>query len=121
MALNPQNLKRLSSEEARRNGRKGGLASVESRRRRKSLKELLLIALELEHKSGETNAEAIVAKAIQQAIAGDARAREFIRDTIGEKPTDKVDVTTKEKAPEGMAEMYAWLGTLTGGKVLETV
>ena len=110
MALNPQNLRRLSSEEARRNGRKGGLASVENRRRRKTLKELLLIALEAEHKAGETNAEAIVAKAIQQAIAGDARARDFVRDTIGEKPTDVIE--THEKVPEGMAEMYAWLGTL---------
>ena len=110
MALNSQNLRRLSSEEARRNGRKGGLASVENRRRRKTLKELLLIALEAEHKAGETNAEALVAKAIQQAIAGDARARDFVRDTIGEKPTDVIE--TREKTPEGMAEMYAWLGTL---------
>ena len=70
----------------------------------------LLLAVIAEHKAGETNAEAIVAKAIQQAIAGDARARDFVRDTIGEKPTDVIE--TREKTPEGMAEMYAWLGTL---------
>lgn len=70
MALNPQNLRRLSSEEARRNGRKGGLASVENRRRRKTLKELLLIALEAEHKAGETNAEAIVPRRFSRLLPG---------------------------------------------------
>lgn len=37
---NPQNLKVPTSEEARRNGSKGGKASGEARRRKKSMKEL---------------------------------------------------------------------------------
>lgn len=111
MALNPQNLKRFTSEEARRNGQKGAKVSAEKRRQRKTFKELLLIALELQDESGKTNAEAIVATAIKQAKSGDSKARDFVRDTIGEKPADVIE--THEKAPEGMTEMYAWLAKMT--------
>lgn len=41
MANNPQNLKRPTSEEARRNGRKGGIASGKARREKKTVKRLL--------------------------------------------------------------------------------
>ena len=69
--MNNKNLKRLSPSEARENGRKGGLASVKARRERKTMRELLLLALEAENESGETNAESIVASMIKAARNGD--------------------------------------------------
>ena len=107
MALNPQNLKRLSSEEARRNGKKGGVRSAKARREKKTFKELLKIALEMRTKNGNTNAEEIVASLILKAQSGDVKAFEAVRDTIGEKPKDTVDVTTREEVPEGATALYA--------------
>lgn len=107
MALNPQNLKRLSSEEARRNGKKGGVKSAQKRRERKTFKELLKIALEMKSPTGKTNAEEIVASMIRKAQDGDVKAFEAVRDTIGEKPKDEIDVTTQEQIPEGTAALYA--------------
>lgn len=82
---------------------------------RKTFKELLEIALALPSASanGGSNAEEIVASMIRKAQSGDVKAFEAVRDTIGEKPTDKVDLTTKEKAPEGMDEMYDWLSKMS--------
>lgn len=107
MALNPQNLKRFSSEEARRNGKKGAVKSAQARREKKTFKELLKIALEMRTKNGNTNAEEIVASMILKAQSGDVKAFEAIRDTIGEKPKDNVDVTTREEVPEGATALYA--------------
>lgn len=109
MALNPQNLKRLSTEEARRIGKKGGVKSAQARRQKKTFKELLRIALEMRTKNGNTNAEEIVASLILKAQSGDVKAFEAVRDTIGEKPKDEIDLTTQEKTPEGMIELYNWL------------
>ena len=84
---NEQNLKPVSSKkEARERGRKGGLASVESRRKRKTLKEELLLMLS----EGETQKSVTIAL-IEKAMSGDTKAFEVIRDTIGEKPADKVE------------------------------
>lgn len=107
MALNPQNLKRFSSEEARRNGKKGAEKSAQKRRERKTFKELLKIALEMKSPTGKTNAEEIVASMIRKAQDGDVKAFEAVRDTIGEKPKDEIDVTTQEQIPEGTAALYA--------------
>ena len=110
--INAKNLKRLTSEEARKNGRKGGLASVESRRKRKTMRELLMLALEAENETGETNAESIVASMIKAARNGDVRAFVEIRDTIGEKPTNNVNMTAREDVPKGMAGFYEWLAKI---------
>ena len=91
--MNEQNLKpceyKLSQEEAK----KGGKASVEARRRRKTLKEELLLML-----SDEAVQKSITVALINEAIngnnAGSVRgAFETIRDTIGEKPVEKVTQT----------------------------
>ena len=75
-----------SKSEARENGRKGGIASGESRRKRKSLREQLEILLE----NGNTQ-ESIAVALVEKAMSGDVRAFEVLRDTIGEKPVDKVE------------------------------
>ena len=82
-----ENLRPVSSkEEARERGRKGGLASGEARRKRKTLKEELLLMLS----EGETQKSVSLAL-IEKAMNGDTKAFEVIRDTIGEKPADKVE------------------------------
>lgn len=87
-----------SKSEARENGRKGGIASGESRRKRKSLREQLEILLE----NGNTQ-ESIAVALVEKAMSGDVRAFEVLRDTIGEKPVDKV--VTAEVDPAVIAEL----------------
>lgn len=102
---NEQNLKPVSSKkEARERGRKGGLASVESRRKRKTLKEELLLMLS----EGETQQSVTIAL-IEKAMSGDTKAFEVIRDTIGEKPIDKVMIADVE--PSVIAEVEAMVLT----------
>ena len=94
MANGKENLRVPTSEEAREIGRKGGIASGEARRRRKTLKEELLLMLE-EEDVQRSIAAALVNEAINGTNAGSVRgAFETIRDTIGEKPADKVEMKT---------------------------
>ena len=100
---NNDNLKPFDSnqsrEEAKKNGRKGGIKSGEAKRRRKTMREMLdyLLEKELTNKNGEkaTTLEAMMASMIKQSISGNVRACEFIRDTIGQKPTDNLNVEAK--------------------------
>ena len=91
---NEQNLKPVSSKkEARERGRKGGLASVESRRKRKTLKEELLLMLS-DGDIQEKISIALINEAINGNNAGSVtKAFEVIRDTIGERPVEKVQAT----------------------------
>ena len=85
--MNEQNLKPVrSKKEARERGRKGGIASGKARAARKTLKEELIALLE----NGDTQ-EKISLAMIQEALQGNTKAFEVIRDTIGEKPTDKIE------------------------------
>lgn len=77
---------KLTPEERRENGRKGGIASGIARNERKTLKEQLLILLE----NGDTQKEVSLAL-ISKALTGDTKAFEVIRDTIGEKPKEQVE------------------------------
>ena len=87
-----ENLRPVSSkDEARERGRKGGLASGEARRKRKTLKEELLLMLS----DGETQ-QSVTLALIEKAMGGDTKAFEIIRDTIGEKPVDKVMIADVE-------------------------
>ena len=96
-----ENLRPVSSkEEARERGRKGGLASGEARRKRKTLKEELLLMLS----DGETQ-QSVTLALIEKAMSGDTKAFEVIRDTIGEKPVDKVMIADVE--PSVIAEVEA--------------
>lgn len=65
--------------------RKGAIASNKAQAARKTLKEELLALLE----DGETQKKISVAL-IQQAKKGNTKAYEIIRDSIGEKPIDKI-------------------------------
>ena len=83
------NLRPVSSkEEARERGRKGGLASGEARRKRKTLKEELLLMLE-----DEEVQKSVAVALIQEAQNGNVKAFGMLRDTIGEAPVEKVQTT----------------------------
>ena len=81
-----------TKNEQREIAKMGGIKSGEVRRQKKTLKELLEIALTLKDDfSGEELKLEMVKALINKAIRGDVRAFEVIRDTIGEKPSDKVE------------------------------
>lgn len=86
-----------AGEEARENGRKGGIKSGETRRARKTLREELsdLLTENITDKNGRVmpTQKAISASMIKQALSGNTKAFELIRDTIGEKPIDKVMIS----------------------------
>lgn len=93
---NKDNLKPVrTKEEARERGKKGGIKSGEVRRERKTLKDELLLLLS----SGDTQKKVSLA-IIKKALSGDTKAFEVIRDTIGEKATEKVENTNIELSYE---------------------
>ena len=100
---NEQNLRPFTSdqsrEEAQKNGRKGGKASGKKKQERKTFREgLLLLLNEPVLKDGKpsdkTTQDVVIAALVKRAISGDTRAFEMIRDTIGEKPAQDVNVST---------------------------
>lgn len=96
-----------AGEEARELGRKGGQRSGEIRAARKTLREELLTLLtqDITDKNGRQmkTQTAISASMIKQALSGSTKAYEIIRDTIGEKPVDKVMIA--EVDPETISEV----------------
>lgn len=79
-----------TKDEARKRGAKGGQASGLARRKKKTMRELLELAMELP--SGDkTTAEAITAALLDKALSGDVKAYEVVRDTLGENPKIKMD------------------------------
>ena len=90
-----ENLKPIRTEkEARIKGQNGGIKSGEVRRAKKTMKEMLdyLLEKEIENKKGDkaSTQEAITIALIKQALNGNVKAYEVIRDTIGEKPENKI-------------------------------
>lgn len=86
-----------SGEKAAESGRKGGIASGVSKRARKTLRaelESLLSMPTVDKETGEkkdsTVQEAITVALIKQALHGNTKAYEIIRDTIGEKPSEHI-------------------------------
>ena len=84
-----------NSEEAKKRGAAGGRKSGISRRKKRDIKRCLEMLLEkdMTTRNGETvsGAEAISAKLFESALKGDVRAFEVLRDTVGQKPVDKVE------------------------------
>ena len=115
---NEQNLRVPTSSEARENGKKGGIASGEARRAKKSLREAMQILMDadLTGKDGKTmtGTEAMAARAFQAALKGDWKAWELVRDTAGQKPVERVMVADVEASV--IAEVEAMVnGSETSG------
>lgn len=84
----------LSREEAK----KGGIKSGETRRRRKTLREELLLLLENDDVQKKISV-ALINEAMNGNNAGSVtKAFEVVRDTVGEKPVEKVMVSEVEQS-----------------------
>ena len=100
-----------STDEARKRGRNGGIASGKARREKKLMRETLDIILSMPMKNGK-NAdvesirsfaalkgknisvqEAILIAQVQKAMKGDTKAAEYVRDTIGQKPGESIEMS----------------------------
>jgi hypothetical protein len=98
------NLISPSPDEARTNGAKGGRASAAARRRRKTFAEGLRELLQMQETDPETLAklqalglegtiqDALNMAQVRQAHKGDSEAFRLIRDTVGEKPRDEMEI-----------------------------
>lgn len=98
--MNNENLKPVqSTSEARERGSKGGKASGKKRRELKTMRAMLdyLLTKKITNNKGEkaTTLEAIMVAQIKEALKGNTRAVQFIRDTIGEMPKMVHEVDNK--------------------------
>lgn len=94
MANRMDNLRPVrNTAEAQKRGRAGGKASGISKRKKKTMKEMLeiLLSAKVNFEGEQVEAlEGISIALIRRALSGDTKAFELIRDTIGQKPTDKL-------------------------------
>ncbi len=90
--MNEENLKPFIKGEQRQKdlGKLGGIASGEAKREKKLLKELLEEALNKDTETGNEYVN-ITRALIKEANKGNVKAYEVIRDTLGQKPVDKVE------------------------------
>ena len=113
---NPENLRTPTPSEARERGRKGGKASGEARRKRKAFAEAFDTLLKRDFTDHNGNqlqgVEAIAAKVFQQAMNGDLKATQIIRDTVGEMPIQKIE--TVSIPPETYERVSRILGQAGG-------
>jgi hypothetical protein len=90
-----------TKEEQRRIARMGGIASGEARRRKKTLRETLITLLNAEnYEINGQKVDGYVATAlalIKKATKGDVPAITALRDTIGEKPREELDISVQKK------------------------
>lgn len=104
-----KNLKPMTvrtEEEQKRIAIAGGKASGEARRKKKAIREVCETLLSMQANTGlkakinpdielpkdATVYDVLVASMAQEAIDGNVKAAEFIRDSAGDKPTDKSEV-----------------------------
>lgn len=80
----------------------GGKASGEARRRKRDLRQALEMLLEREYKdkSGNTltGTEAITAKLFEQAMKGNIKAFETIRDSVGQKMPERIMIAEVDQS-----------------------
>ncbi len=98
---NEQNLKPCEHKFTQEEAKKGARNSAKSRRNKKMLKDCLEMLLEktenveIEGKPLKlTGAEILAVAAFRKAASGDIKAMEFVRDTAGQKPVEKVQMKT---------------------------
>jgi len=81
---------------------KGGKASVEARRRKKDLRQALEMLLDKEYqqRNGDmiTGTEAISAKLFEQAMKGNIKAFETIRDSVGQKIPERIMIAEVDQS-----------------------
>lgn len=79
----------------------GGKASAEARRKKRDLRAALEALLEREIKQGNevvTGAQMLSARLYKEALQGNVRAFEVLRDTVGQKPVEKVMIAEVDQS-----------------------
>ena len=99
-----------NKEQASKMGKLGAPASNNSQSTRRTIREILeelskktVTAEEAEEyglKEGTTLLEAANLAQIRRAMRGDTKAAEYVRDTLGEKPTEKINAEVTALTPE---------------------
>ena len=103
--IEARNRNAITKEDASEKGKIGAKKSLETRRKKKKLKEALTALMELQVSERNkqsmralgiddkdmNNQMMISVAAFQKAIKGDVRAMEFIRDMTGQQPVTKLD------------------------------
>lgn len=99
----------LTSDELRNRAKKGGKASGKARRDKRDQKQIILEVLSMPLEDGSVEKitslaaaeganlsinQAIVIQQVKKALNGDTKAAEYLRDTAGQKPSDKVQLET---------------------------
>ena len=102
---------RMTPEQRSEYGKIGAQKSMETKRKRKEMRETLDILLKMPMKKGKTYSaedikcfadlkgknitidQAMMVCLVQKALKGDLSAIAMVRDTVGEKPAEKVEVT----------------------------
>ena len=79
-----------SAKEAQIAGKKGGIKSGEVRRQYATFRDAFKAMMTDEDR------QKIYDALITKAMSGDVRAAEFLRDTLGEKPVERVEQTVNE-------------------------
>ena len=101
---------RMTPEQRAEYGRKGAEKANETKRKRKEMRETLDILLNMPMKKGKvysaeeiksfadlkgkniTIDQAMMITLVQKALKGDLNAIGMVRDTVGEKPTEKMEI-----------------------------
>lgn len=111
---NEQNLKQFTSdqsrEEAKKNGRKGGIASGEAKRAKKDLQyfaRMMLDEIITDKKGNEMPTRYAMLKSVLKKVLkdGDVKAYKAIAETADEMPRNKVDITSDGKALDRVIEI----------------
>ena len=117
--------KKQTAEERRLSASKAGKASGKARRERRAMQEIAKIVLDMPYEGGETDdlegivfedypdknltvGERSVLAAARKAVRGDINALAFLRDTAGEKPVERIEVSADiEDAEREVAALIA--------------
>lgn len=101
---------RMTPEQRSEYGKIGAQKSMETKRKRKEMRETLDILLKMPMKKGKqysaediksfadlkgkniTIDQALMIALVQKGLKGDLNAIAMVRDTVGEKPTDKMEI-----------------------------
>lgn len=105
---NEQNLKKgtgfdkRTTEEQRKIARQGGIASGKARRENKLIRERIL------ERMGESDWDTMIDNLIERA-SNDTKSFEVLRDTIGQKPVEQLELSSRKEAQNKLDEMLGQL------------
>lgn len=112
-----------TKEEARERGRKGGIASGEARRKKRTMKNAAKLLLDMPivgedisntmkelgfQEEDLTNQMAVLVSVFKKAMNGDVRAAEFLRDTAGQNDAKNEDRKIKKQQIEQRVDEFEY-------------